>query len=362
MKRVAIRSTAVLLVAVAVILLSRTVTVTVIRRSHRIDYPGIDSMETIQIGGINQCIYIRGKDANNPVLLFLHGGPGTPEMPLLYKFQYDWEEHFTVVHWDQRGSGKTYFANQPDAGDADGAISFEQSVQDAWEVAEYLKQKLGKKQIAVLGYSWGSAVGDALVKKYPDLFSAYIGVGQLIDGPGGERIGFENVLSAAHQKGNQKDIEALEKLKPLPSNPFDIAKFTRLRKIQVQYGLAVGVDIESITGYFFSPYLTLSELTYYLKNSFELHEEMVQFAFADYHIRDYGTEYEIPVIYILGENDMQTPTSLAVEYFEQIRSPEKKLFILSNSGHQPMMDDPERFTEILISEVLPIIKEDDPDK
>lgn len=124
----------------------------------------------------------------------------------------------------------------------------------------------------------------------------------------------------------------------------------------------MGVDIESITGYFFSPYLTLSELTYYLKNSFELHEEMVQFAFADYHIRDYGTEYEIPVIYILGENDMQTPTSLAVEYFEQIRSPEKKLFILSNSGHQPMMDDPERFTEILISEVLPIIKEDDPDK
>lgn len=94
------------------LLLTRAIGVTVKKASHRIAPPGIDSMETIKIGGINQCIYIRGKDRSNPVLLFLHGGPGTPEMPLLYHFQYEWEEYFTVVHWDQRGAGKTYSATQ----------------------------------------------------------------------------------------------------------------------------------------------------------------------------------------------------------------------------------------------------------
>jgi len=348
-----------LFIAVIFLFLARAIVVTVLKASHQIEYPGIDSMETVKIGGINQCIYIRGKDINNPVLLFLHGGPGTPEMPLLYKFQYEWEDYFTVVHWDQRGAGKTYFANQTNAGNVFRGSSFEQSIQDAWEVTEYLKQKLGKEKIVILGYSWGSAIGDALVKRYPDSFSAYIGVGQLINGAEGERIGFENVLNAAYNKGNQQDIETLEKLKPYPSNPFDITKFTSLRKIQVKYGLAVGVDIKSILGYFFSPYLTLSELTYYLINPFELNENIVQFAFTEYNIRDYRTDYEIPVIYILGENDYQTPTSLAEAYFEEIQSPVKKIFILPNSSHQPMIDHPQRFTEILISEVLPITKEDD---
>lgn len=347
-----------LLSAVIFLLLARAISVTAVKSSHQIDYPGIDSMETVKIGGINQCIYIRGKDMNNPVLLFLHGGPGTPEMPLLYKFQYEWEDYFTVVHWDQRGAGKTYFAN--DAGDVYGTISFEQYIQDAWEVTEYLKQKLGKKKIALLGYSWGSTIGDTLVKRYPDSFSAYIGVGQLINGAEGERIGFENALNEAYRRENRKDIETLEKLKPYPSNPFDITKFTRLRKVQVKYGLAVGVDIKAISGYFFSPYLTLSELTYYLINPFELNKNIVQFAFAEYNIRNYGTEYKTPVIYILGENDYQTPTSLAEDYFEEIQSPAKKIFVLPNAAHQPMIDNPRRFAEILISEVLPIAKEDDP--
>lgn len=79
----------------------------VMRYKHRIESPGIDKMETIKIGGIDQCLYIRGKDVENPILLFLHGGPGTPEMPLLYTFQYKWEDVFTVAHWDQRGTGKT---------------------------------------------------------------------------------------------------------------------------------------------------------------------------------------------------------------------------------------------------------------
>ncbi len=345
-----------LVTAVILLLLIRAIVVTVLKASHQIDHPGIDSMETVKIGGINQCIYIRGKDINNPVLLFLHGGPGTPEMPLLYKFQYEWENYFTVVHWDQRGAGKTYFAN-PTNTDNVGTISFEQSIQDAWEVTEYLKQKFGKKKIAILGFSWGSAIGDALVKKYPDSFSAYIGVGQLINGAEGERIGFEKALNTAYSKGKQQDIETLEKLKPYPSNPFDSAKLISVRKIQVKNGLAVGVDIKSILGYFFSPYLSLSELTYYLINPFELNKNIAEFAFAEYNIRDYGTEYENPVIYILGENDYQTPTSLAEDYFDEIQSPVKKIFILPNAAHQPMIDCPQRFSEILISEVLPIIKE-----
>lgn len=122
-------------------------------------------------------------------------------------------------------------------------------------------------------------------------------------------------------------------------------------------GLAVGADIKSILGYFFSPYLSLSDLGYYFKNPLELHKRLFEFAFTEYHIRDYGTVYEIPVIYILGENDYQTPTSLVESFFEEMQSPIKKLFILPNTGHQPMMDNPRMFSEILISEVLPVIQE-----
>ena len=329
----------------------------VMRYKHRIESPGIDKMETIKIGGIDQCLYIRGKDVENPILLFLHGGPGTPEMPLLYTFQYKWEDVFTVAHWDQRGTGKTYFAN--DMKSVTPTISFEQSLEDAWEVTQYLQRKYKKRKIVVLGYSWGSVLGTALVQTYPEAFSAYIGVGQVVNGAEGEEIGFKKAMDLAKAKKCKRDIQILENLKPYPPSIYDSKKFVKLRKLQIKYGLAVGVDKRSILSYFFSPYISIKELSYYLIDPSNIQLNIMKYVMNDYKSSDYGVSYSMPIIYILGENDYQTPTSLAHKYFEKINAPIKKIFILSNAGHASMMDKPDEFSEILKNEVLPVISSED---
>ena len=138
---------------------------TATRANHRINTPnGIDQMEMVEIGGIRQALYFRGQNAENPVILVLHGGPGFPLMPFLHGFQYEWEHDFTVVHWDQRNAGKTYFANDSKA--VSGTINAQRVLQDAHEVTLYIKQKLNKDKVIVMGHSWGSVLGTMLVQTY----------------------------------------------------------------------------------------------------------------------------------------------------------------------------------------------------
>lgn len=111
------------------------------RRRHAIAAPGVDEAGLVSINGMGQYIQIRGKNPANPVLLILHGGPGSPLMPMAHSFQYAWEEDYTVVQWDQRQAGKTYFAN-PEQAVAD-TLDFDTVLEDAWQVTQYLQQRLG---------------------------------------------------------------------------------------------------------------------------------------------------------------------------------------------------------------------------
>lgn len=338
-----------------ILLVARMIHGSVMRYKHSIQSPGIDSMETIDIGEIKQCLYIRGKNIENPVILFLHGGPGTPEMPVLYKFQYDWEDDFTIVHWDQRGAGKTYFAN--DQNDIISTLNFQQLVDDAWELTQYIQKRFKKDKIIVLGHSWGTVLGTTLVQKHPDAFSAYIGVGQIINGIDGERIGFKKVLDLARYHNDRMDISELENLKPYPSSKYDSKSLMTVRQKQVKYGVAVGANASSILSYYFSPYLSLKDLTYYLINPFDMQKEIMQYVFHEFDIREYGNKYAMPIFYILGENDYQAPTIIAKEYFEEIKAPIKEIFIIPKAGHAPMIDNPQSFTKILKDEIKSIIVE-----
>ena len=151
--------------------------------------PGIDCFEDVEIGGIKQALYFRGENLDNPVILHLHGGPGSPQMPFLHDYQYPLEEHFTIVHWDQRNAGKTFFLNNPDEIVKD--LSFEQVLNDAYEVTNYVRMKLSKDKIILLGHSWGTVLGSALVQTYPQLFSVYIGVGQAVNMREGEQLAYD---------------------------------------------------------------------------------------------------------------------------------------------------------------------------
>ena len=131
----------------------------VIRQLRRIVTPnGVERAQTVRIGGVDQWVTIRGDDQRNPVLLVLHGGPGYVEMPLNWWYARSWEEYFTVVEWDQRGAGKTYLLNNPEA--VAPTMTRERFVEDAEEMIEWLRKDFGKNKIFVWGHSWGSYLGN----------------------------------------------------------------------------------------------------------------------------------------------------------------------------------------------------------
>ena len=126
---------------------------------------GIEALEQIDVGGTKQWISIRGLNKANPVLLVLHGGPGSPLTAASWAFQKPWEDFFTVVEWDQRGAGKNFLAT--DTAAVGGTLSNERLARDADEVVAYLRKRLHKDKIVVLGYSWGTILGTRLAKRRP---------------------------------------------------------------------------------------------------------------------------------------------------------------------------------------------------
>nr|WP_208543161.1 alpha/beta fold hydrolase [Lysobacter alkalisoli] len=173
---------------------------------------GIERLEKVRIGGIEQWVSIRGNDARNPVLLMLHGGPGWVSMPTSWYFQRGWEEYFTVVQWDQRGAGKTYVENDPEL--IAPTVTPEQMIADTVELVAWLRREYGKEKIFVLGHSWGSYLGLELASRHPDWLHAYIGIGQGTDIPESERRGWAWTMDKARADGNAEAIAELESIAP----------------------------------------------------------------------------------------------------------------------------------------------------
>ena len=169
----------------------------------------------VGIGGIDQYISVRSRDQRNPILLVLHGGPGFPELPLAWWNTRDLEQYFTVVHWDQRGSGKTYLVN--DASAVGKTMVPEQFVSDTHELVTWLRKEFAKEKVFLLGHSWGSHVGLEYARQHPQLLHAYIGVGQATNTPESERRGYAFALREARRTHNQDAIEQLESIAPYAS-------------------------------------------------------------------------------------------------------------------------------------------------
>lgn len=147
--------------------------------------PGsIASLEKVYIGGVKQWILIRGRSVNNPVLLFLHGGPGSAEWPLVRDYNRSLEDHFIHVYWEQRGAGKSYSKNI-------GNMHIDQFISDTRELLQYLQKRVNREKVFLIGHSWGSLLGILTAEKYPELFHAYIGVGQFVSAKEQEEISYQ---------------------------------------------------------------------------------------------------------------------------------------------------------------------------
>lgn len=311
---------------------------------------GIDCREFVMIGGISQYLHHRGEDVDNPVLLFLHGGPGEPILPFAQEFQIPWEKHVTVVHWDQRNCGKTYFNNDPKQ--VAPTTTVDRIVQDTYEIVEYLRNKYHKEKIIILGHSWGSVLGSLFSKKYPELVQAYIGVGQVVNMIDNERVGYEKVLESAKEAGNDNDYQALLRLEPYPPRAFDddmIRKLKKVRKFQRKYKLAAGPTMELIGNVLCSPFYTFKDMRYFfISGAFSVGQRHIwKYLMESLDLSSMGAAFEIPVFYVHGDRDWQTPYPLAQEFFATIEAPLKRFYSIPDAGHIAMLERKEAFNEAL---------------
>jgi len=190
----------------------------------------IKDQSFVKIGGIDQWVTIRGTDRNNPVVLFLHGGPGDAYSPYADAMFSGWDKELTLVQWDQRGAGRTYAKNGPSI---EPTMTVDRMVDDAIEVAEYVTKRLHKRKIILVGGSWGSMLGIEVAHRRPDLFIAYVGMAQMVGWRKNVAGSYERVLQLARAANDEKSIATLTEIGPPPWD--SIRKWPRFRKIQTAY-------------------------------------------------------------------------------------------------------------------------------
>jgi pimeloyl-ACP methyl ester carboxylesterase len=335
-------------------LMSRDEVTRILDSNRKIVSPqGIDEKIKVRIGGIDQWLSIRGKDKRNPILLFLHGGPASPAMPEAYTFQTPWEDYFTVVQWDQRGSGKTYRANSEQA--MAPGMTVEGQTEDAAQVVQYLRQRFGKEKIFLMGHSWGSVLGVHLAQQHPEWFYAYISVGQVVNGRRNEEVGYAFAMQQAKAQGNDKAVHELQSIAPYPGTKVTLDTIGMRSKWEMYYGgLAYGRqdyqfedDVEKL-----SPDYSQDDLDAIGKGSlFSLNHLLPSLMAVDF---DHVTHFGCPVIVYAGQHDYTTPHELAEKWFDDIQAPSKRLVTFADSAHMMIQEQPGRFLVHLVNDALPL--------
>lgn len=318
---------------------------------------GVDASETVLIGGIPQFINIRGRDSQNPILLYLHGGPGTPMQPIAHAFQDRWEEHFTVVQWDQRGAGKTYLLTPPEQ--VADTMSFERMTSDVLEMTDYLRTRFGQDRIVLLGHSWGSMIGLAAAMSRPEFYLAYVGTGQAIHSLESERLGYAQTLMRARQIGLQQAVSELEALAPYPRSEDLLDKLGTRHHWNAWFGegifgyqsLASALIAKALT----SPDYGWRELWTLIAQDNAPYRKLDP-VLVGFDALKWGTDWSVPVVFIEGRHDWQVNHRLVRDYYEAICAPFKAFIYLDEAAHAPMVEQPDLFVNALIEHVLPLTR------
>jgi pimeloyl-ACP methyl ester carboxylesterase len=318
---------------------------------------GVQETFETTLGGARQVVNVRGADRDNPILLFVHGGPGAVEMPVAWSFQRPWEDFFTVVQWDQRGAGRSYPLNDPKT--LAPTLRPDRYRDDAIELIEQLRERYGKRKVFVLGHSWGSIVGLKVAMARPDLLYAYIGMGQVIDFRENERQGYAWTLDRARNDHNATAVKELEALAPYPGGgAFDIDKMGTQRKWSIHYGgLAAGRDNADF--YFHAPRLSPEYTPADIKawddgSGYTITTMFPQLAgvtFADVHRIDTN------VVMLLGRQDYTTPSAITESWMRELQAPSKSVLWFEHSAHLPMIEEPGRVLQALVDRVRPLADE-----
>ena len=313
---------------------------------------GIASLEPVVIGGVEQWVLIRGYDVTNPVLVFLHGGPGSPAMPYA-RFSFGGlERHFTVVTWDQRGCGKSYRAEiDPQA------ITLERMLSDTRELIQMMRARFGVQKVYLMGLSWGSILGTLTARDHPDLLHAYIGVGQVVDVQRSIPIAHAAALARAADLGRDDAIAALSQIQV---DPVDWEQVGELGEWLEELGMGDIHDPSLLPGFA----AEAGPLTEYTAAN-EASEDAWQALYDASPLRtdetwlrnldmiDQVPRLEVPVYFMAGRYDYKTPGVLAEEFLNGLDAPAgQRMFWFESSAHVPFIEERSPFHMVMIDTIL----------
>ncbi|MFB6456706.1 alpha/beta fold hydrolase [Chitinophaga sp. Hz27] len=317
---------------------------------------GIQEDFQAEIGGLRQWVYVRGQDTANPIILFVHGGPASPLAPVMWTFQRPVEEYFTMVNYDQRAAGKTFLAN--DTVGLGNTIHISSYIDDAIALTEILLKKYHKRKVILMGHSWGTVVAMGAALKRPDLYYAYIGVGQAINVMDNEAVSFEFGLAEARRRNDTTAIRELESIAPYPGNkPVTRERIIIARKWPQTYG-GLGAYRDVPLYFFRAPYLSPEYSRAEVRgidegNIFTLSRILPEFLKVDY---KQVTNFPIPVLMFMGRHDYTTPSAPTAAWLEKVKAPYKKGIWFENSSHLLPMEEPGKFLLSLVEYVRPLAK------
>jgi pimeloyl-ACP methyl ester carboxylesterase len=315
----------------------------------------VNEEKFVLINGIEQWLTIKGERCDNPVILFLHGGPANPMSPYSEAIYGAWQKNFTLVHWDQRGSGKTFIRNPSTV---DQNLSLTQMAADGIAVAQYLRQTLAKDKIVLMGSSWGSALGMQIVKTRSDLFYAYIGTAQIVSQAQNQEASYAKTLAKARAAGDQQTAKTLEEIGSPPwLNPRHFGVLRRATKVY-----------EAKTSTAAPKNWWIPAASYKMEEMEAQYEAGEEYSFLQFvglknngiystiNFPAMGLVFDIPIFLIQGEEDLVTVPEVSKAYFDQIQAPEKAYVLVPKAGHNPNFASIAMEYAVLNERVLPLIK------
>jgi pimeloyl-ACP methyl ester carboxylesterase len=295
----------------------------------------------IQINGISQWVTIHG-EVSKPVILFLHGGPGSPMSPFSDTLLRDWEKEYIIVQWDQRGTGKTFGLHSPPALSQSylnaKPLTLNQMAADGLAVTEYLIRHLGKRKIILFGSSWGSVLGVLMCSERPDLYYAYIGHSQVVDPTDNFVFAYNKVCELA---SSEKDDKAADDLKSLGPPPYESAKkYGHLLRIIKKFEKEHSIPAPDYYWRISSPYDNAKDEKdradgddYSFVNYVGDKKMGIDPMMAGIHFSKYKLEFKLPVYFLQGEEDILTSKEITKPYIDNIHAPQKTYILIPHAAH-----------------------------
>jgi len=310
----------------------------------------------VRINGVEQGMFIRSADAGNPVLLFVHGGPGMPEYFLDEQYPTGLEKYFTVCWWEQRGAGLSYSPGmRPEE------VTVDQLVSDTLAVTDYLRNRFGQAKIYLLGHSWGSFLGMQAAARAPEKYNAYVGVAQVANQTESEKQAYSFMLEQYMETGNEKKLRKLWKYPVLTSDTDMLLAFAgSLLRDESMHELGIGTtrSMKSVISGVFVPvwksraYTLREKANVWRGKAFLARRTDLRRRMLTARPEDEILALKIPAYFIGGRYDLTVSRDLAKRYLGLLSAPVKGFYTFEDSAHSPMFEEPQRFLEVWTADVL----------